>query len=109
MAAVVGVNVVMDQLALRALLADEWARGVVAGFGEQVAARARAAAPVRARGSRGGAASIHAETVMEHGEWVARVSWAAEHEYMRYPNSGTRYVPAKHFLQNALSGSGSAG
>lgn len=57
--------------------------------------RAQAAAP-RLTGA--GAASIHAEAVLDGPEWTARASWDREHWYMRLHEQGSRYMSARPFL-----------
>lgn len=88
-----------DEWELAALARDDYIRRALAGHAGQVANIARASAPRR---TGAGAASIHGETVLEAGEWTARVSWDQLHQYMRYQDLGTKYIPAQHFLEHAL-------
>ena len=64
---------------------------------------ARNRAPVRKDGtSRGGRNSINAVLLAEQAEWTVRVSWDDAHNYMRFPNFGTRtHGRAMHFLEAA--------
>lgn len=57
--------------------------------------RAASAAP-RLTGA--GAASIHAEAVLDGSEWTARVSWDREHFYMRFHELGAKQLTARPFL-----------
>jgi HK97 gp10 family phage protein len=45
-----------------------------------------------------GAASIHAVSVLDHGEETARISWARENYYLGFHELGTRTLPARPFL-----------
>lgn len=64
-------------------------------------AKARSAAPKR---TGAGAASIHAELVLDGDEWTALVGWDREHYYMRFHELGTRTLPARPFLVPAVKG-----
>ena len=80
----------------------ELAAEVTAGLkraGDRVAAAAAATAPHR---TGAGAASIHAETVLAAGGWQVHVGWDQLHDYMRFHERGTRYMPAEPFLVPAL-------
>jgi HK97 gp10 family phage protein len=46
-----------------------------------------------------GAASIHAVSVLDHGEETARISWARENYYMGFHQLGTRSLPAHPFME----------
>lgn len=94
-----GVRIDWDNTEVAALARQEYTRRALAGHAGQVTAAARPAAPRR---TGAGAASIHGETVLEDGEWEARVSWDRLHWYMRIQDLGSRYVRAQHFLEHAL-------
>jgi hypothetical protein len=49
-----------------------------------------------------GAASIHAEPVLDGPEWTARISWDPDHFYMYFHERGTHKLPARPFLVPAL-------
>jgi HK97 gp10 family phage protein len=85
---------------LAAIARQDYLRRALASYGGQTAAAARGEAPRR---TGAGANSIAAQTVLEDGEWTARVSWDRAHYYMQFQNSGTRYLPAQHFLEHALA------
>jgi HK97 gp10 family phage protein len=90
--------------AFMAFVESEALRAEVAAIGEQIAAGARSSAPRSAhhRGPGGhGAETIHVETMREHGEWAAHVGWDQLHAYLRFPELGTRYQSAQHFLAHA--------
>lgn len=53
-----------------------------------------------------GAASIHAEPVLEDDEWTTHTSWDRDHFYMWFPEKGTVHQPARPFLVPALEGLG---
>jgi HK97 gp10 family phage protein len=83
----------------------EYVRSALASLGGKVGADARAAAP-RSAVHRGpspghGADSIHAETVLESDGWTVRIGWDQLHWYMKFPELGTKYQPAQHFLLHA--------
>jgi HK97 gp10 family phage protein len=61
--------------------------------------RAKASAP---RETGGGAASIHAEAVLDRGSWEVRASWDREHYYMHMHEGGTKYMPPRPFLVPAF-------
>jgi HK97 gp10 family phage protein len=90
------VRIVIDDAAVTALARDRQVESVLADVGRQIAGAARAAAPHR---TGAGAASIGPQ--MLPGE--VRVSWDRAHDYMRFPNFGTRYMTGKHFLDNAVN------
>lgn len=88
--------VTWNEAAFTELLRHESLRSAVREAGETIAARARAAAPRSAvhHGSAPGhgADTIHAELVLDDGEWVARVGWDQLHAYMRFPNRRSRFL-----------------
>jgi HK97 gp10 family phage protein len=96
---VADVRVVVHPEGVRELLADPATERYLLDVGRQVANVARVQAPKR---SGAGAASIHAESFRAADGWEVRVSWDQEHYYMRFPDLGTRHLPARHFLENAL-------
>jgi hypothetical protein len=51
-----------------------------------------------------GAASIHAEAVLDGPEWTAHVSWSRERYYMYFVHEGTSRLPARPFLVQTLEG-----
>lgn len=95
-------RVVLNRAAIDALAKD---RGVLNGLervGEQVAERARSAAPKR---TGAGAASIGVTMTADAKGPVARVGWDAAHFYMRFQELGTSKMSARPFLRPALDGS----
>lgn len=68
-----------------------------------IVAAARSGAP---KDTGAGAASIHAEAVLDSREWVTLISWDREHFYMRFHETGTRELPARPFLVPAAKGAG---
>lgn len=49
-----------------------------------------------------GAASIHAEPVLDGPEWTARISWSRERFYMYWHERGSVSLPARPFLVPTL-------
>lgn len=66
-----------------------------------IVARARLGAPKR---TGRGAASIHAESVLDGPEITVHVSWSRDAFYMYFQDQGTSRLPALHFLEDALEG-----
>jgi HK97 gp10 family phage protein len=90
------VRIVIDDAAVAGLVRDRQVESVLADVGRQIAGAARAGAPHR---TGAGAASIGPQPFP--GE--VRVGWDRAHDYMRFPNFGTRYMTGKHFLDNAIN------
>lgn len=86
----------------RVILSSMQWRDLLQHVGDRIAADAREHAPRSARHSRGGAASIHAETSLGPNGWEARVSWTRQHYYMYFTEKGTVHMPARPFLRPAL-------
>jgi HK97 gp10 family phage protein len=78
----------------------QW-RELLQGIGDGIAVDARAHAPV-GHPSKGGAASIHAETLLESDGWEARISWEKRKFWMYFSEKGTVHMPARPFLEPAL-------
>jgi HK97 gp10 family phage protein len=85
---------------LEILSSGQW-RDLLQQVGDRIATDARQDAPV-GHPSRGGAASIHAETVRGPNGWEVRVSWTRSHYYMYFSEKGTVHMPARPFLRPAL-------
>lgn len=88
-----------NEAELAAMARQGYLRRALAIYGGQLGAAAAAAAPHK---TGAGAASIHSATVLEGGQWTARISWDQAHAYMRFPELGTRFIRAQHFLKNAV-------
>ena len=95
------VRVVLDEAAIRELARDPAMGPLLVEAADPDVARAYAQAPKR---TGTGAASIHAEPVLDGPEWTARASWDQLHFYMRFHELGTRYLPARPFLVPAFGG-----
>lgn len=96
------VTVVMHDAEIDAVKADpRFGEVLMTTARSTIVPAARGLAPVRATGSRGGAASINASVTRESDGMVARVSWDDAHAYMRFPERGTRYISARRFLERA--------
>jgi len=89
------VRIVIDEAAVAALGDSRGAQALLADLGRQMAGVARAGAPHR---TGAGAASIGPHL----GPGQVRVGWDSPHDYLRFPNFGTRYVTGTHFLEHAL-------
>ena len=86
---------------------DEFARSdlmrdFMQRVGDEIARDAERHAPVRHPVSHGGARSIHAETNLTPKGWRAKISWDKTHYYLRFTETGTKYMPARPFLRPAL-------
>jgi hypothetical protein len=90
------VRVVPDRKAIKALAEIPAIRVAILDAANGLVPGARARAP---KDTGAGAASIHAETVFNSGEWTARVSWDREHYYMGFHQLGTVSLPAQPFLE----------
>ncbi|HEX6498697.1 MAG TPA: hypothetical protein VF054_06650 [Micromonosporaceae bacterium] len=88
------ITVIVNPAAYAELASSDDARAGVRDVGDQVARLAAYLAPKR---TGAGAASIHAEMVVDD----AVVSWDRLYDYMRFQEDGTKYVRAKHFLKHA--------
>lgn len=93
------VKVVWSEAELAGLLRQQWLRRALDTYGANIARTMAQDAP---RDTGAGADSIHQETAVEAGGWASRVSWDREHDYMRFPNSGTRFMHGQHFLERAV-------
>jgi HK97 gp10 family phage protein len=94
-------RVVLRQHEIDAMATDPWVADMLLEFGDAVAVDAAARAPKR---TGAGAASIHAESVLDGPEITAHIGWSRDQWYMRFPDLGTSRIPAQHFLENALEG-----
>lgn len=88
-----------DEAQVAALARQDYLRRALASQGGWITRTARGFAP---KDTGAGAASIRTETVLEDGEWTARVSWDRAHWYMKFTDLGTKFIPAQHFLERAL-------
>lgn len=91
----------MDAAGLRALLQGVGIAEALQRVGDQVAERAAQAAPKR---TGEGAASIHAESVIDATGLHVRVGWDSDHWYMLFSEVGTSRAAARPFLRPALEG-----
>jgi hypothetical protein len=98
----VSVRVVINEGGFTELAADAMlAQDILRVVDQDVVGPAKRRAP-RLTGA--GAASIHAETVFDGGEWVVRAAWDQMHYYMSFHELGTRTLPARPFLTTDLEG-----
>jgi HK97 gp10 family phage protein len=95
------VRVVVDNSEIRAYARDPSVGAALVDAAGPGVAQARGSAP-HLTGA--GAGSIHAEAALDGGEWTARVSWDADHDYMRFHEIGTRFMPAQPFLVPSFEG-----
>ena len=91
----------MDEAGIRSLAKDPAMGPLLLEASAPDLANARGWAPKR---TGAGAASIHAEAVLDGPEWTARASWDQLHRYMKFHELGTRYMPAEPFLVPAFEG-----
>jgi HK97 gp10 family phage protein len=100
----VEVSTVVDEAAVHNIAHEEWLRDAMLHIVEHtLVPTARRLAPIRHRGaSQHGAASIRAEAGEDRDGWYVDVSWDVAHDYMRFPERGTRYVTGEHFLEQAV-------
>jgi HK97 gp10 family phage protein len=92
-----GVRVVLYQSEIERIVKDEAVRQLLLAEGRDLADASARAAP-KATGA--GADSIRAETILDGDSWEARVAWDREHFYMYFHQKGTRYLPARPFMQS---------
>lgn len=85
---------------LESLRLDPRVRAELLRLSDPIVERAQQAAP-RLTGE--GAASIHAEAVLDGQSWEAHISWDREHYYMGMHESGTVKLPAMPFLVPSLT------
>lgn len=90
------VRVVVDERAVRDLVASAGMRAAILDAGKTLVPGAQSRAP-KLTGA--GAASIHAEAVLDDHEWTARMSWDRDHYYMSFHQRGTSSLPAQPFLE----------
>jgi HK97 gp10 family phage protein len=93
------VEVVFNYEEIQGMLHDPTFRDELLALVEPNIRAAQAAAPKR---TGAGAASIHAEAILDGGEWVVDVSWTRERYYMYFHERGTRYMHARPFLVPAF-------
>jgi hypothetical protein len=88
-----------NETELAAIARQDYIRRALASYAGQIGAAAAADAPHSAHHhdppSGHGADTIRGTSVMEDGQWTGRISWDAEHAYMRFPER------AHHFLKRA--------
>ena len=96
------VRVVVHEAAVRGLARDPGVRELLLDAAAPVVSDAQGRAPKR---TGAGAASIHAEAVLDGPEWTAHMSWSRERFYMYFHERGTPSLPARPFLVPALEGS----
>lgn len=89
---------VVNPAGMREFLRSPGMRALLLDAAKATVRRAQVGAPKR---TGAGAASIRGEAVLDRGEWTVRISWDRAHGYMRFPNFGTRYIRAQHFLERA--------
>jgi len=94
-------RVVLNQRGMTDLLRDPDLRMGLLDAAQPVVRAAQLGAPKR---TGAGAASIHAEAVLDGPEWTARISWSRERFYLRFHEMGTKSLPARPFLVPALEG-----
>lgn len=95
------VRVVVHDTEIAALLLSAALRDELLHDAEPVVDVARAGAPKQ---TGRGAASIHAEAILDGPEWTARIGWTRQRFYMRFHERGTRSLPPHPFLVPALEG-----
>lgn len=95
------VRVVIHVAAVRDLADEPEIRDLVLEAATPVVSGAQGRAPKR---TGAGAATIHAEAVLDGPEWTAHVSWSRERYYLGFHELGTRSLPARPFLVPALEG-----
>lgn len=88
-------RVIVNQRELDALLRSPAARELLLDVSAPHVSEAQSRAP-HATGA--GAASIHAEPVLDDGQWAALISWDRRRFYMYFHEQGTRSLPARPFL-----------
>ena len=94
-------RVVLRQHEIDDMLHDPWIADMLLDAAVPVVRDARAGAPKR---TGAGAASIHAESVLDGPEITAHISWDRDHFYMSFVDLGTHVLPPLHFLEDALEG-----
>lgn len=95
------VTVIVDMAAVGQLGRDPQLRDALMDIAQPVVQAAKAGAPKR---TGRGAASIHAEPVLDQLEWTAHISWTRDAFYMGFVDRGTSVLPARPFLEHALEG-----
>lgn len=97
------VTVIPNPAGLIELAESEEIRSHIMRIGEEIAADARAHGPHAKKRSKHGVETIHAERGHEEGgRWSVDVGWDREKYYLRFPELGTRYQPARPFLVPAV-------
>lgn len=92
--------ILVDQAAIESLMRDPGLRDAMIDAARPHIRLAQALAPKR---TGRGAASIHAEAVLDGDRWEIDVGWSQERYYMRFHEQGTRYMPPRPFLVPAFS------
>lgn len=83
---------------IQRMAGDPVLRQAARDVGVAIARDARAAAPKR---TGAGAASLRSAEVLIDARWEIQVGADQLHAYMRFPDRGTRYIPAQFFLEHA--------
>lgn len=89
------VRVVLNDAAIAALADNPEVRDLLLKAAEPAVRRAQATAPHR---TGLGAASIHAEAVLDGPGWTVRVGWERDRYYMFFHERGTKHLDARPFL-----------
>ena len=95
------VKVDLHDRELRALASDPAVVREMARIAAPIVREAQAHAP-RLTGA--GASSIRADQVTERGEQEVHICWDRDHYYMAFHEFGTRYLPARPFLEPTVEG-----
>lgn len=95
----IDIRVDLNKRAIEDLRAENFLKDFLLTESKAIIAEAMRRAPKR---TGRGAASIHAEPQLVHGEWVSQISWDRAHGYMAYQELGTRYMRPHSFLRPAI-------
>lgn len=93
------VRVDVDERAVHELSGSLDMRNLLLESAEPIVTGEQALAPKR---TGEGAASIRSEPVLDGSVWTVRVAWDRAHFYMYFHDRGTRYMPARPFVEPAV-------
>src|SRR5258705_12191513 len=93
-------RVVVDDAAVDHFMAGPEIKDSIMAGADPAAERAQAGA---AKLTGEGAASMHAEAILDGPEWTARISWDRVHYYMFFHERGTKFMDARPFLVPSIT------
>ncbi len=93
------VRVDVDERAVREVAASLELRDLLLESAEPIEAAEKAGAP---KDTGAGAESIRSDPVLDGPAWTVRIAWDRAHYYLYFHDRGTKFLPARPFVEPAL-------